>query len=236
VTSIAPAVEQPPVDPSGTDPSAAGKPLRRDAERNRQRILVAAAEVFAERGLDVSLDDIAHHAELGVGTVYRRFPTKQVLVEALFEEHLDTLAAVVEQAAAAEDPWAGFVGALTEVCRLQATNRGMREVLLSSAYGSGCAATARLRLTPAIETALRRAQEAGYLRADAGRIDMVMIEFMIGGVAQYTRHVPDAWRRYLQIVTDGLRARPDLPELSQPAVTEDEMDEAMMSWLPSRRS
>lgn len=196
---------------------------------------MAAAEVFAERGLDVSLDDIAHHAELGVGTVYRRFPTKQLLVEALFEEHLGTLAAVVERAASAEDPWNGFVSALTEVCTLQAHNRGMREALLSSAYGSGCAATARERLTPVIETALRRAQEAGCLRTDVGRVDMVMIEFMIGGIAQYTKHVPNAWRRYLEIVIDGLRARPDLPSLEVPAVSEDEMDEAMMSWLPSRR-
>ncbi len=228
----------PPADsaaPADTDQPPAERPLRRDAERNRQRILVAAAEVFADRGLDVSLDDVAHHAELGVGTVYRRFPTKQLLVEALFEEHLATLASVVERAAAAEDPWEGFVGALTEVCTLQANNRGMREILLSSAYGSGCAATARMRLTPAIETALHRAQDAGYLRPDVGRIDMVMIEFMIGGIAQYAKHVPDAWRRYLQIVIDGLRARPDLPTLAVPAVSEDEMDEAMMSWLPSRR-
>jgi AcrR family transcriptional regulator len=239
VTSIAPDVRPAPTVDASADAApvvAAEKPLRRDAERNRQRILAAAAEMFAARGLDVSLDDIAHHAELGVGTVYRRFPTKQLLVDALFEEHLETLAAVVEEAAAAENPWTGFVDALTEVCRLQASNRGMREVLLSSAYASECAATARDRLTPPIETALRRAQEAGYLRTDVGRIDLIMIEFMIGGVAQYSRHVPDAWRRYLQIVIDGLRARPDQGPLAQPSISEDEMDEAMMAWLPSRRA
>jgi AcrR family transcriptional regulator len=222
VTSIAP-----PLSPPDT-----ARPLRRDAERNRQRILAAAAEVFAERGLDVSLDDIAHHAGLGVGTVYRRYPSKQLLVEALFEEHLDQLALLVESAVAAADPWDGFVRALTEVCTLQATNRGLREILLSSTYGEGCAAAARLRLNPTIETALRRAQEAGCLRPDVGRVDMVMVEFMVGGIAQYTKHVPDAWRRYLQIVIDGLRARPDLAPIAAPALTDGEVDTAMTSWRP----
>jgi AcrR family transcriptional regulator len=198
--------------------------------------LVAAGEVFAERGLDVSLDDIARHASLGVGTVYRRFPTKELLVEALFEEHLETLSSVVERAVEAGDPWDGFVTALTEVCTLQANNRGMREILLSSTYGHGCAARARMRLTPAIETALRRAQDAGYLRPDVGRVDMIMIEFMVGGIAQYTKHVPDAWRRYLQIVIDGLRARPDLEVPTVPSLSDDEVDAAMTSWLPARRS
>jgi AcrR family transcriptional regulator len=214
---------------------ASDRPLRRDAELNRQRILAAAAEVFAERGLDVSLDDVARHAGLGVGTVYRRFPNKELLVEALFEEHLETLASVVERAAVADDPWAGFVSALTEVCMLQATNRGLREILLSSVYGQGCADRARMRLTPAIETALRRAQDAGYLRPDVGHVDMVMIEFMIGGIAQYTKHVPDAWRRYLQIVIDGLRARPDLEPMTVPALSDEAKEAAMMSWLPARR-
>jgi AcrR family transcriptional regulator len=224
VTSIAPTQDRP-----------ESRPLRRDAELNRQRILLAAGEVFAERGLDVSLDDVARHAGLGVGTVYRRFPTKELLVEALFEEHLETLSSVVERAAAAEDPWDGFVAALTEVCTLHANNRGMREVLLSSAYGQGCASRARMRLTPAIETAVRRAQDAGYLRPDVGRVDMIMIEFMIGSVAQYTKHVPDAWRRYLQIVIDGLRARPDFVTPPVPCLTDDQVDAAMMSWLPARR-
>jgi AcrR family transcriptional regulator len=219
-----------------SDSPAAERPLRRDAELNRQRILAAAAEVFAEHGLDVSLDDIAHHAGLGVGTVYRRFPTKQALVEALFEDHLEVLASLVERAVSADDPWDGFVSALTAVCTPQANNRGMREVLLSSAYGQGCAAAARLRLTPAIETAIRRAQDAGRLRTDVGRIDMIMIEFMIGGVAQYTKHVPDAWRRYLQIVIDGLRARPDTDPVPGPEITDEQAEQAMTSWLPARRS
>src|SRR6266566_2146364 len=83
------------------DPGAAasdGRPLRRDAERNRQRILRAAAEVFTERGLQATLDDVARRAGVGVGTVYRRFPDKEALVEALFTERLDALAGFAELA------------------------------------------------------------------------------------------------------------------------------------------
>jgi AcrR family transcriptional regulator len=211
-------------------PLEADRPLRKDAALNRERILVAAAEVFAERGLDVSLDDIARHAGLGVGTVYRRFPTKDALVEALFEQHIDTLTALAESAADDENPWDGLVRVLTDVCAMQATNRGLREILLSSRYGQGCAARARERLNPAIARGLARAQADGSLRADIVPVDMILTEFMVGSIAQYTRHVPDAWRRYLQIVIDGLRAHPDSTPLATPAISHDDLDQAMLSW------
>src|SRR6266699_1349115 len=82
---------------SGISGVSGTRPLRRDAERNRQRILTAAAEVFNERGLEVSLDEIARHAEVGVGTVYRRFRTKEELIEALFTERIDSIAAFAEK-------------------------------------------------------------------------------------------------------------------------------------------
>jgi AcrR family transcriptional regulator len=85
------------------------RPLRRDAERNRQRILAAAGELFAERGLSVTLDDIARHAGVGVGTVYRRFPDKNELIDALFEDRLKALCAAAEAALASDDPWDGLV-------------------------------------------------------------------------------------------------------------------------------
>src|SRR5205823_7869493 len=85
------------------------RPLRRDAERNRQRILKAAAEVFNERGLEVSLDEIARHAGVGVGTVYRRFRTKEELIEALFMDRLALIAAIGPEAFALPDPRSGLV-------------------------------------------------------------------------------------------------------------------------------
>jgi len=246
VTSIAPRdsgddagarnhADQMQLDDSEQSPRAGERPLRRDAERNRQRILASAAEVFADRGLDVSLDDIAKHAGLGVGTVYRRFPTKEQLVEALFEDHVDTLAEMAESVSYAENSWDGLVTVLTEVCALQAGNQGLREVLMSSTYGQGCAARTRARVMPAIEKGLRRAQDDGYLRPDIQPVDLLLIEFMISGVAAYTKQHPDAWRRYLQIVVDGLRARPDIAPSTTPPLTSDELDAAMLCWRPARR-
>src|SRR5438270_6695856 len=84
------------------------RPLRKDAERNRRRILDAAAELFAERGLGVTLNDIAHHADVGVGTVYRRFPDKDVLIDALFEERVEEMIALAEEALQDADPWRGL--------------------------------------------------------------------------------------------------------------------------------
>lgn len=94
------------------------RPLRRDAERNRRRILDAARELFASEGLHVSLDDIAHHAEVGVGTVYRRFPDKDALIDALFDEEIEAIVALAERGLAENDPWTGLeqfvLGALRE--------------------------------------------------------------------------------------------------------------------------
>src|ERR1700760_3728659 len=84
------------------------RPLRRDAERNRQRILAAAADVFTERGLDATLEGGARAAGVGIGTVYRRFPDKETLISELFRDRVDALVTVAEEACAARDPWHGL--------------------------------------------------------------------------------------------------------------------------------
>src|SRR5437870_8340371 len=111
------------------------RPLRRDAERNRQRILKAAAEVFTTRGLQASLDDVAQHAGVGVGTVYRRFPDKESLVEALFEERIQAMAGLAEKALAEPDSWTGLVTFLESACTELATDHGLREILMFASYG-----------------------------------------------------------------------------------------------------
>ena len=110
-------------------------PLRKDAERNRQRILEAAREVFATRGLSATLDDIAHHAGVGVGTVYRRFPDKEQLIDALFEERIDEIATAATESVAIEDPWDGVVHFLQRALELQAGDRGLKQLLLSTTHG-----------------------------------------------------------------------------------------------------
>src|SRR5437667_9910090 len=113
------------------------RPLRRDAERNRQRILEAARELFADRGLSVTLNDIAHHAGVGVGTVYRRFPDKALLVEHLFEQRLEEIVGLMETAAADPDPWRGMTGFLEHALELQSPDFALKDLVLSSPAGFG---------------------------------------------------------------------------------------------------
>src|SRR5438105_14248538 len=124
------------------------RPLRRDAERNRQRILKAASEVFTERGLGVSLDEIARHAGVGVGTVYRRFGTKEELVQALFMDRIESVAALAEQAAEAADPWSGLVCFMEQMAGMLAGDMGLRQMLMLARYGNDLAEYARRRNAP----------------------------------------------------------------------------------------
>ena len=183
------------------------RPLRSDAERNRQRILQAAEEVFAARGLDASLDDIAAAAGVGVGTVYRRFPDKDALIDALFEDKIRGVEQVALDALALEDPWAGFEAFMRGACRLQAEDRGLKEALLTRDRGRERVAMARERIAPIAMRILRRAQEAGAVRADLGTFDVPMMHFAVGFVAERTGDVaPGYWERLLTVLLDGVRA------------------------------
>ena len=206
--------------------------LRRDAELNRQRILRAAREVFAERGLDATLDQVAHHAGLGIGTVYRRFPGKRELVDALFEQELAEIQAIAERALAENDAWQGLLRFLDEVQHKQARDRGLREVLLSSGQGGARLAEGRDRVLPVVTALVKRAQAAGQLRADVDHTDLVMLGLMMGAVADYTREVhPEVWRRYLTIMLDGLRAEPTAPTPLHPKpLSEVQLEHAMHNW------
>jgi AcrR family transcriptional regulator len=184
--------------------TAAVRPLRRDAERNRRRILEAAARAFAERGLGITMDDIAEYAEVGVGTVYRRFPTKQALIEALFEERMAELVAIAEAALEQDDAWEGLVGFMERAQALQAENRGLKELMLDTPQGCERVACVRERLVPLTERLVARAHASGQLRPDVDRSDLALIQTMLGTAADAE---PEAWRRMLGIVVDGLRAR-----------------------------
>ena len=187
-----------------TDPD---RPLRRDAQRNRERILEAAAGLFARKGLDVTLDEVARCAGVGVGTVYRRFPDKEELIDALFEERIAEIAAYAEEALAASDPWEGLVGFFERACAQHTANRGLQQVVFSSVHGHERVATARERITPLVTEMLRRAKATGALRRDLEPTDVPLVQFMVGAAAQYAGQVdPDLWRRMLTIVLDGLCA------------------------------
>ena len=158
---------------------SAARPLRADAERNRARILAAAGEVFAERGLDVSLDDIAAHAGVGVATVYRRFPEKDALIDALFEDKIDRAVALADDALELEDPWEGLTAFMRGMCRMQAEDRGFKDALLAGDRGRERVAGARERIAPRAMKLLSRAQEAGAVRADLGPFDVPMLHLCV---------------------------------------------------------
>lgn len=205
------------------------RPLRADAERNRKRILEAASEVFATRGLDVSLDEIAAHAGVGVGTVYRRFADRDALIDALFEAKVAEVADRAREALTFEDPWEGFVMFLSEVCAEGATNRGFKEVLVDHGPGRERVAKARDAIEPLATKVVRRAQASGQLRDDLDPLDVPLLNMMLGGLADRTRGAdPEYWRRALQIVLDGLVVRRDAPSpLPTAPLTRDQFESAM---------
>jgi AcrR family transcriptional regulator len=214
-----------------------GRLLRADAERNRQRILAAAAELFTERGLEPSLDDVARHAGVGVGTVYRRFPDKASLADALFDERIDALVALAEQAQAEPDAWAALVSFMERSAEILVSNRGLRQILMFAAEGHDRGICARDRMRPAIESLIERAQADGQVRADLRPTDVPMIEFMVAAAAEYAWQVrPTVWRRYLALILDALRpASASGRPLPEPELSPDEMAEVMHSNPLSRR-
>lgn len=205
-----------------------GRPLRADAARNRERILAAARAVFAEHGLDASMDDIADRAGVGVGTVYRRFASRDALVAALFDDRMTQVLDDLARALDDPDPWRGLAGFLERLVGAQADDRGLKEVLVSHAYDSEAVTRARGRATEMTETLLERARLAGQVRPDAGASDVALVCFMVGAVADVTRGVrPDAWRRSLALLLDGLRVRSDEPTPAPPPLAPAELDAAM---------
>src|SRR5690606_3692984 len=142
-----------------TSPS---RPLRRDAERNRRLIIDTAKRLFAERGLQVTLDEIAQSSGLGVGTVYRRFPNREALVGALFADRVEEVLALSRRAAEAEPPAAAFRGLITELARLHAEDRALRDVLLADDRAEGPG----LGLAPAYRRVPNREGLVGALGAD----------------------------------------------------------------------
>src|SRR3954463_3271215 len=123
--------------------AASTRPLRKDAELNRERLLASARELFATRGLEVTLNDIAHHAGVGVGTAYRRFANKEEVIDALFEERLQAVAAVAQEAAEDPDAWRGLVTFLERALHMQFGDRGLNEIMNNPHLGDARVRVAR---------------------------------------------------------------------------------------------
>jgi len=213
------------------------QPLRKDAARNRQRILEAAKQLFAERGLGVTLHDIAHRAGVGVGTIYRHFPDKAVLIDILFAEQLERTAELLEQAIADPDPWHGVVWFHERVLELQARDRGFKELMLGIPEAPERAVKLRRKLHPLAAKLIERARSAGEVRPDCETQDFGVVQLMVGSVIDAAHDVaPELWRRYLMIALQGLRpGSAPLEPLPVPAVPPTQMEELLVGAWKHRR-
>jgi AcrR family transcriptional regulator len=214
------------------------RPLRRDAERNRQLILGAAKTVFANRGLEASLDEIAKEAGLGVGTVYRRFPNREALIDALFDDTLAFIENVVEECVAQPRAWDGLVHFMTEMLEKQGRDKGLRDAMIArerhlNACDAGKDDLVRDIVEPALYDLVRRAHQEGDLRTDVTTTDLGVLLIAAVNMVELTSPVaPDVWRRQLSIILDGLRARPAgaNTELTQPPLDDEQVNACMAGW------
>ena len=185
----------------------ANRPLLVDAERNRGRIVEAAQAAFAERGLDVPLEDLADRAGVGIATLYRRFPTRDDLIAACFERRLAEYAHAAEEALEAPDAWAGFCAYIERVCAMQAADRGLKDVLTRTFPDARVMEAYRTRGYELSVLMIERAKEAGALLADFVPEDLVLLLMANAGVVQGAgQAAPDAWRRFVALMLESFRA------------------------------
>jgi AcrR family transcriptional regulator len=189
------------------------RPLRADAERNRRRILDAAATVLAAQGLGAGVDAVAREAGVGVGTIYRRFPTKEALLQAVIADRVERVQQELTEVAAIEDPWAAFVAAAEALAGNVARDVGFFQVL-QEARDRMPAVTdhARRCMVQAVGPILRRGQEAGAVRDDLVPIDVLSLCNIAARLPRWRlEDEPEVWRRYLAVVLDGVRAEAATP-------------------------
>lgn len=209
--------------------------LRRDAQSNLERLLAAAAEVFATQGLNATLADVAKHARVGVGTVYRRFANKDDLIYEVYAEQIRTGEQLARAASTAPDVWDGFVRFFERSIQMLANDRGLRELTT----GGVTASLGWSRGTPPDRLAalmqenhrtmgthlsklVRRAKKAGVLRADFHATDMMVLSVGVqAAIALGGTERPDLYRRALGYILDGLRpARTGVTELPAPPLSD----------------
>lgn len=177
--------------------------MRADAQLNRDRILDAARQAFAVRGLDVPMAAIARRAGVGVATLYRRFPTRESLVTEVFADQLKHCLSLVDDALADPDPWRGFCAAIEKVCAMQMADRGFSAAFLTAFPGAIDFDRARVHAEEGFAEVVRRAQESGELRADFDRSDLALILQVNAGI---TADSPEASRRLVAYLLQAFRA------------------------------
>ena len=217
-----------------TTTAANPRPLRRDAVRNRERLLAAARQLFAEQGFEVTLDDVARHAGVGVGTAYRRFANKGELLNAIFAEQTVELAAAADAAHADPDPWHALVSYLERSLALQLRDRALAQIVSGDRLSVEQHDWNRDVMAPKNRAIVARARDAGVLRDDVEGTDLTFIQVGLNAIMGRSRDThPDLYRRYLHLLLDGLRAEPGNPTpLPVAALTSDQTHAVMGPTTP----
>lgn len=192
--------------------------LRADAQRNKVAILRAAREVFGERGLDAPLEEVALRAGVGSATLYRRFPSKVHLIEAVFEKEMRAYTSAVETGIEDSDPWHGFVSTIMAICEMQAADRALADlVTMTPPSQAAVMQDVAARGSELIHRLVERAHASGDLRPDFTPQDVVLLFMSNAGVVRRMfDDAPDAWRRIVGFLLDGLHGSrmgglPDAP-------------------------
>ena len=180
--------------------TAGPRPLRADAQRNHDRIVGAADAAFAELGLEVSMEEIARRASVGPATVYRRFPSKSLLLRAIFDTRLSALEPSIAAAAGSADAWEGFLAGMRAVLGAHADNTSLVQVLAQSGELAALKAEVQTRVFAPLCALMKRAQQSGALRADLDPSELPMLIRMVA-----TTIDSSSWERYLALLADALR-------------------------------
>jgi AcrR family transcriptional regulator len=207
--------------------------LRADAVRNRDAIVAVARDVFAEQGLEAPLELIAARAGVGIATLYRRFPTREKLVAAALTDKVAEYAEAAEQALAVADPWSGFAGFVQRICELQASDRGLSDLLSMTLSADEQIEQLRRKANDRVITLIERAKADGTLRQDFAGEDLVLLLIATAAVMHVTgADAPAAWRRFVALALDAFR-RQDSPGLPEPPTTA-QMTRAMLRLAAER--
>ncbi|MET7992190.1 helix-turn-helix domain-containing protein [Amycolatopsis sp. NPDC005232] len=195
-------------------------PLRQDAERNRVRILEAARRVFARDGLDASMNSVAREAGVGPATLFRRFPTKEALIDEVFSDRMDAHLAAIDDALAAPDPWQGLRTYIQIMCERQAEDAGFSDVITSAFVTAKGVERRRQHAYRRLNELIARAKNTGRLRQDFTAEDVILIQAANAGVITTTASdAPGAWRRVVELMLQALEqpTPPPLPPAPTPS-------------------
>jgi AcrR family transcriptional regulator len=180
------------------------RPQRADARANHDKLVAAARALFTQKGTSAPLEEVAERAGVGIGTLYRHFPTRQALLEAVYVDEVEAMARAATELEELP-PWDALSQWLHQYLGFAATKRALNEALMETDPNSNVLLTCRTAITGAGTALVERAQHAGAVRTDTTFLDIVR---MVGAIAMVPTEDPEQKKRLLELALDGLRYRP----------------------------